>query len=162
MPLAATARYQAPSSCTKSTIGGAPRFVQVRPFAISRLNRGTTETLRFLFDFIPVWLVCVLSFILGLPSFGSSVAFSAATSIATIGSYISYGTQFQLPNLLLLLTNHLYPSDRNSHCPTRHIRGAICARTIPSRQALVPDLGCRGALDRIYLGRVLPPGAQPC
>ena len=57
-----------------------------------------------------VWLACTLSFILGLPSLGSSVAFSAATryemsplylyrlftvsrlfSIATIGLYISYG-----------------------------------------------------------------------
>lgn len=38
-----------------------------------------------------VWLAVVLSFILGLPSLGSSVAFSAATSIATIGLYISYG-----------------------------------------------------------------------
>jgi amino acid transporter len=32
-----------------------------------------------------------LSFILSLPSLGSSVAFAAATSIATIGLYISYG-----------------------------------------------------------------------
>lgn len=39
-----------------------------------------------------VWLACTLSFILGLPSLGSAVAFSAATSIATIGLYISYGT----------------------------------------------------------------------
>jgi len=38
-----------------------------------------------------VWLACTLSFILGLPSLGSSVAFAAATSIATIGLYISYG-----------------------------------------------------------------------
>ena len=37
-----------------------------------------------------VWLVCTLSFILGLPSLGSTVAFSAATSIATIGLYVSY------------------------------------------------------------------------
>ncbi|KAJ7242364.1 APC amino acid permease [Mycena haematopus] len=37
-----------------------------------------------------VWLACFLSFCLGLPSLGSSVAFSAATSIATIGLYISY------------------------------------------------------------------------
>ncbi|KAI0262674.1 APC amino acid permease [Russula aff. rugulosa BPL654] len=43
-----------------------------------------------------VWLVCALSFILGLPSFGSSVAFSAATSIATIGLYISYGIPIAL------------------------------------------------------------------
>ncbi|KAL8366506.1 hypothetical protein RB595_005006 [Gaeumannomyces hyphopodioides] len=38
-----------------------------------------------------VWLAAVLSFILALPSLGSSVAFAAATSIATIGLYISYG-----------------------------------------------------------------------
>lgn len=41
-----------------------------------------------------VWLACTLSFILGLPSLGSSVAFAAATSIATIGLYISYGTYY--------------------------------------------------------------------
>ncbi|KAH6612230.1 amino acid/polyamine transporter I [Chaetomium sp. MPI-SDFR-AT-0129] len=38
-----------------------------------------------------VWLSATLSFCLGLPSLGSSVAFAAATSIATIGLYISYG-----------------------------------------------------------------------
>jgi len=43
-----------------------------------------------------VWLACTLSFILGLPSLGSAVAFSAATSIATIGLYISYGIPIAL------------------------------------------------------------------
>ncbi|KAI0065129.1 APC amino acid permease [Artomyces pyxidatus] len=43
-----------------------------------------------------VWLACTLSFCLGLPSLGSSVAFSAATSIATIGLYISYGIPIAL------------------------------------------------------------------
>ncbi len=38
-----------------------------------------------------VWLAATLAFILALPSLGSSVAFAAATSIATIGLYISYG-----------------------------------------------------------------------
>ncbi|KAI9846005.1 MAG: hypothetical protein M1837_004411 [Sclerophora amabilis] len=38
-----------------------------------------------------VWLAATLSFCLALPSLGSDVAFSAATSIATIGLYISYG-----------------------------------------------------------------------
>ncbi|TVY73291.1 Amino-acid permease BAT1 [Lachnellula suecica] len=38
-----------------------------------------------------VWLAAFLSFCLALPSLGSSVAFAAATSIATIGLYISYG-----------------------------------------------------------------------
>lgn len=43
-----------------------------------------------------VWLACTLSFILGLPSLGSSVAFSAATSIATIGLYVSYAIPIAL------------------------------------------------------------------
>ncbi|KAF2499121.1 APA family basic amino acid/polyamine antiporter, partial [Lophium mytilinum] len=38
-----------------------------------------------------VWLAAFLSFLLAIPSLGSSVAFAAATSIATIGLYISYG-----------------------------------------------------------------------
>ncbi|KAJ2971081.1 hypothetical protein NUW58_g9516 [Xylaria curta] len=46
-----------------------------------------------------VWLAAVLSFILALPSLGSDVAFAAATSIATIGLYISYG----IPILLGLI-----------------------------------------------------------
>ncbi|KAF8261983.1 APC amino acid permease [Lactarius quietus] len=43
-----------------------------------------------------VWLACTLSFLLAVPSLGSSVAFSAATSIATIGLYISYGIPIAL------------------------------------------------------------------
>ena len=38
-----------------------------------------------------VWLACLLSFLLAVPSLGSTVAYAAATSIATIGLYISYG-----------------------------------------------------------------------
>jgi amino acid transporter len=67
--------------------------------SFSRFQSGIAEALRILVFLMPVWLVCALSFILGLPSFGSSVAFSAATSIATIGLYISYGTRIQLPFL---------------------------------------------------------------
>jgi len=37
-----------------------------------------------------IWLAATLSFLLAIPSLGSTVAFSAATSIATIGLYISY------------------------------------------------------------------------
>lgn len=54
----------------------------------------------------PVRTICLaafLSFLLAIPSLGSSVAFSAATSIATIGLYISYG----LPILIGLI----YPSN---------------------------------------------------
>lgn len=43
-----------------------------------------------------VWLACTLSFLLGLPSLGNSSAFAAATSIATIGLYVSYGVPITL------------------------------------------------------------------
>lgn len=43
-----------------------------------------------------VWLAAFLAFCLALPSLGSAVAFSAATSIATIGLYISYATPILL------------------------------------------------------------------
>lgn len=53
-----------------------------------------------------VWLAATLSFILALPSLGSSVAFAAATSIATIGLYISYG----LPILIGLIWHRNFVS----------------------------------------------------
>ncbi len=40
---------------------------------------------RFQSPILAVWLACFLAFCLALPSLGSAVAFSAATSIATIG-----------------------------------------------------------------------------
>ncbi|KAK0335371.1 polyamine transporter tpo5 [Friedmanniomyces endolithicus] len=46
-----------------------------------------------------IWLAAALAFILALPSLGSSVAFAAATSIATIALYVSYG----LPILIGLI-----------------------------------------------------------
>lgn len=46
---------------------------------------------RFKSPVLAVWLAATLSFILALPSLGSEVAFAAATSIATIGLYLSYG-----------------------------------------------------------------------
>lgn len=55
-----------------------PRFFH----AVDRRFRSPVRT---------VWLAAFLSFCLALPSLGSSVAFAAATSIATIGLYISYG-----------------------------------------------------------------------
>ena len=51
-----------------------------------------------------VWLAATLSFLLAIPSLGSSVAFAAATSIATIGLYISYG----LPILIALINTGGY------------------------------------------------------
>ncbi|RMZ92205.1 hypothetical protein DV736_g517, partial [Chaetothyriales sp. CBS 134916] len=49
-----------------------------------------------------IWLAALLAFCLAVPSVGSAVAFTAATSIATIGLYISYG----LPILIGLLYPH--------------------------------------------------------
>lgn len=46
-----------------------------------------------------ICLAAALAFVLALPSLGSSVAFSAATSIATIGLYISYA----LPILIAVI-----------------------------------------------------------
>ncbi|KEI37897.1 uncharacterized protein L969DRAFT_18687 [Mixia osmundae IAM 14324] len=43
-----------------------------------------------------IWLAVLLSFCLALPSLGSTVAFTAATSIATSGLYISYGIPIAL------------------------------------------------------------------
>ena len=50
-----------------------------------------------------VWLAAFLSFCLGLPSLGSTVAFAAATSIATIGLYVSY--------ILPILIGAIWPSN---------------------------------------------------
>lgn len=58
---------------------------------VSSISRNSHERFLTAIKLKTVWLACTLSFILGLPSLGSSVAFSAATSIATIGLYISYG-----------------------------------------------------------------------
>lgn len=49
-----------------------------------------------------IWLAAFLAFCLAIPSLGSAVAFSAATSIATIGLYISYG--------IPILVGLMYPS----------------------------------------------------
>jgi amino acid transporter len=78
-------------------------------FAFSR-DRGIPHWFahvdgRFKSPIRAVWLAAFLSFCLSLPSLGSSVAFAAATSIATIGLYISYG----IPILIGLI----YPSSYN-------------------------------------------------
>ena len=57
--------------------GGLPRYF-------------TTVDKRFRSPIRTVWLGATLSFLLAIPSLGSTVAFTAATSIATIGLYISY------------------------------------------------------------------------
>ena len=64
-------------------------------FAFSR-DRGIPRWFahvdqRFRSPIRTIWLAATLSFLLAVPSLGSSVAFTAATSIATIGLYLSYG-----------------------------------------------------------------------
>ncbi|KAK3369828.1 amino acid/polyamine transporter I [Podospora didyma] len=72
-----------------------------------------------------VWLAATLSFILALPSLGSTVAYSAATSIATIGLYISYG----LPILIGLIYHQAFNTMKgpfNLRGFSRPIAAAAC------------------------------------
>jgi amino acid transporter len=72
-----------------------------------------------------VWLSATLSFILALPSLGSSVAFAAATSIATIGLYLSYG----LPILIGLICHRSFTAMKgpfNLHALSRPIATGAC------------------------------------
>ncbi|KAK4033730.1 amino-acid permease BAT1 [Parachaetomium inaequale] len=72
-----------------------------------------------------VWLSATLSFCLALPSLGSSVAFAAATSIATIGLYLSYG----LPILIGLVCHRSFTAMKgpfNLHALSRPIAAAAC------------------------------------
>ncbi|KAL2171537.1 hypothetical protein VTG60DRAFT_2370 [Thermothelomyces hinnuleus] len=72
-----------------------------------------------------VWLAATLSFILALPSLGSEVAFSAATSIATIGLYISYG----LPVLIGLICHKSFMAMKgpfNLGVLSRPVAAATC------------------------------------
>jgi hypothetical protein len=91
---------------------------------------------------------------------GSSVAFSAATSIATIGLYISYVRPAGLIPFL-----HLHYSDftvcRDTDRAACAIRGPFRARAVSSQQALARNRLRRHALDRVYRGRVLSPAAKP-
>jgi amino acid transporter len=68
-----------------------------------------------------IWLAATLSFLLAVPSLGSTVAFQAATSIATIGLYISYG----LPILIGLVN------------PTDFIHGPFNLRAFSRPVALI-------------------------
>jgi hypothetical protein len=100
----------------------------------------------------PVWLACTLSFILGLPSLGSSVAFSAATSIATIGLYISYGAHYIF--FWFMNVHILCVIDRHPNCTSRDLPRSICPRAIPSWGFLLPCRPCRCDVDLLYHYRV--------
>jgi len=64
-------------------------FAFSRDGGIPRFFNSVDE--RFRSPIKAIWLAAFLAFLLAIPSLGSSVAFAAATSIATIGLYISYG-----------------------------------------------------------------------
>ncbi|KAI8610653.1 APC amino acid permease [Chytriomyces sp. MP71] len=57
------------------------------------------------------WLACFLYIVLALPYLGNSTAFTAITSIATIGLYISYG----IPIACKLMNPHLFPTPGPFH-----------------------------------------------
>jgi len=88
-----------------------------------------------------VWLACTLSFILGLPSLGSTVAFAAATSIATIGLYISYGMSiYSLAEIhyLTLVQAFRLPCE----CSTGVILSGVLSILEPSRIQLLLLRSC--------------------
>jgi amino acid transporter len=102
-----------------------------------------------------VWLACFLSFCLGLPSLGSSVAFSAATSIATIGLYISYGGfLFYIVSLWFHgrrdNVSSLCPFCRYTHSYQSHQPRQIRSRTVPSGEVFVSYRNRVGYVDYIY------------
>lgn len=87
MHLHATEEYPGIGSFTVWIRGGSHRYELA-----SRSHTSSSKPVSH--ELFSVWLSCLLAFLLGLPSLGSSVAFSAATSITTIGLYISYGASF--------------------------------------------------------------------
>lgn len=95
-----------------------------------------------------VWLACFLSFCLGLPSLGSTVAFSAATSIATIGLYISYVRIRTCSSAF----SHSFPGHPNR--PARDISRQVCPWALPPRRFLVSRGLDRRRVDRVHLHRV--------
>lgn len=73
-----------------------------------------------------IWLAAFLAFCLALPSLGSSVAFTAATSIATIGLYISYA----IPILVgLIWPQHFKKGPFNLGVASRPVAFIACTWT---------------------------------
>jgi len=97
-------------------------------FAFSR-DRGIPSFFnkvddRFQSPIRTIWLAAFLAFCLALPSLGSAVAFSAATSIATIGLYISYG----IPILIgLVWPSHFKKGPFNLGRGSRPVAAVACA-----------------------------------
>ena len=71
-----------------------------------------------------VWLAATLSFLLGLPSLGSTAALTAATSIATSGLYISYG----MPILIgLIWPEHFHKGPFDLRVLSRPVAAVGCS-----------------------------------
>jgi hypothetical protein len=81
-----------------------------------------------------------LSLILALPSLGSSVAFAAATSIATIGLYISYGVPDFLANSTCYSQNSGIPIALRVIHADRFVRGPFHLGTFSYPIAIVAVL----------------------
>jgi amino acid transporter len=75
-----------------------------------------------------IWLAATLAFILALPSLGSIVAFSAATSIATIGLYISYAIPIMIA---VIWPSHFKKGPFNLGVMSRPIGIVACAWGTP-------------------------------
>ena len=83
----------------------------------------TTVDAKFQAPIRTVCLAAFLAFLLAIPSLGSSVAFSAATSIATIGLYLSYG----LPILIgLIYSSNFKKGPFNLRVFSRPIAAVSC------------------------------------
>ena len=97
-----------------------------------------------------IWLAATLSFLLAVPSLGSTVAFSAATSIATIGKYFS-------------ALSYPYPARPCSyHCQFKPslIRQSNALPIHGTRMILVSISS--GFLDRGLKGMLTPKPIQGC
>ena len=103
-----------------------------------------------------MWLAVTLGFILGLPSLGSSVAFSAATSITTIGFYVSYGTDTHF-SLNLCMSHKL----RYTYRTPRLLPSQLHQGTVPPWILLFAHFYHRGSLDHVHLHRPHPPSNKP-
>lgn len=97
-----------------------------------------------------IWLAAALSFLLAVPSLGSTVAFSAATSIATIGMYFS-------------ALSYPYPARPCSyHCQFKPslVRQSY-ALPIHGRRIILVSISSV-LLDRSFKGMLTPTPIQVC
>jgi hypothetical protein len=142
------------------------RFVPVRPSIVTLLSQiGGAED--FLFVFVLVWLACtywILSnFIVGLPSLGSSVAFSARyvhrhhRALRSLRYAISRNV---LPLCMHESSYHSQESQSPSVSSTRIDLYEDRSTSASSRtQSQIRNR--RRALDRLYIDCLIPPRAQP-